>query len=552
MAKEKESIVQEARERFRRALDATSENREQALDDLKFARLGEQWPADILKARKEEGRPCLTINKMPAFVRQVVNDARQNKPSIKVHPVDSAGDVETAEILDGLIRNIEVSSASDIAWDTAIDSSVTVGFGYARVNVDYARDDTFDQDIVFERVLNPFAVYEDVDATAGDGSDWRWCFVTEWLDKDEFESRYPQAEMADWDEAGAGDESTEWVEEDKVRVAEYWTREEVEYTLVRLSDGSVMRREQYEENRGIFDAAGLTIEGERQAKTWRVMQHILAGTSDEPVASTEWPGKYIPIVPVYGDEVQVEGKRYYKSLIRDAKDAQKMFNFWRTNATEMVALAPKTPFIGPEGAFDADPGKWATANVKSHAFIEYSGQIPPQRQPYAGPPTGALQEALNANDDMKAIIGIYDASLGARSNETSGRAIMARQREGDVSTFHFIDNLSRAIRQAGRVLVDLIPKVYNKPRVLRILGEDLAAKTVQVNQPIPGLDRIYDLSVGRYDVTVSVGPSFTSRREEVTAQLTELIRSFPQAASLLGISARTIYRKQAPGNGEIE
>ena len=220
-----------------------------------------------------------------------------------------------------------------------------------------------------------------------------------------------------------------------------------------------------------------------------------------------------------------------------------MFNYWRTTSTELVALAPKAPFIGRKGAFDTDASKWASANVQTHAYIEYDGNEPPMRQPFSGVPAGALQEALNASDDMKSIMGMYDASLGARSNETSGRAIMARQREGDVSTFHYIDNLSRAIRHAGRILIDLIPKVYSAPRVVRVLGASGEARSVAVNQtasvPDPAdkarrIEKIYDLAVGKYDLTVKSGPSFTSRREEAATQMIELIRAYPPAAPLIG------------------
>jgi len=214
----------------------------------------------------------------------------------------------------------------------------------------------------------------------------------------------------------------------------------------------------------------------------KVTQRLLTGA--EVLETNDWAGRYIPLVPVYGEEVNVEGKRYLRSLIRDAKDPQRMFNYWRTTTTELVALSPKAPFIGPKGAFQTDQAKWETANTDTHAYIEYDGNVPPQRQAFAGVPAGALQEALNASDDMKAIIGMYDASLGARSNETSGRAILARQREGDVSTFHFIDNLSRAIEHAGRILIDLIPKVYTGERIVRVLGQDGAAASVQLGKPV--------------------------------------------------------------------
>ncbi len=310
---------------------------------------------------------------------------------------------------------------------------------------------------------------------------------------------------------------------------------------------------------GLFDALGVTVVGSpREVAGHRVVQHVVTGA--EVLETVEWAGRFIPLVPVYGEELRIDGRRRLRSLVRDAKDPQRMFNYWRTTTTELVALAPKASFIGRKGAFETDAEKWATANVQTHAYLEYDGPEPPMRQPFAGVPAGALQEALNASDDMKAIMGLHDASLGARSNETSGRAIMARQREGDVSTFHYIDNLSRAIRHAGRILIDLIPKVYAAPRVVRVLGPSGDAKLAAVNQPVAvreadaqgqvrEVKRIYDLSVGKYDLTVRSGPSFTSRRDEAATQMIELIRAYPAAAPVIGdLLARNL---DWPGADEI-
>ena len=524
-----EKLLTEAKTRFKESADAEQENRQSALDDLRFAMLGEQWPDNIRRDREMEGRPCLTINRMPTFIRQVTNDARLNKPAIVVHPVDDNADPETAEIINGLIRNIEVSSNAESAYIQALESAVAGGFGYFRISMDYAYDDAFDMDIKIERISNPFTVYADAHGTELDSADWKYCFVTEWLPRDEFEAKYPDANPSSWDSSTLGD--SEWVTEDSVRVAEYWVKTETVRRIVQLSDGSIWDKNDYEARRDIFDVAGIAVLRERDAPSCQVSQHILCGGA--VLETVNWPGRYIPIVPVYGAELNVDGKRYLRSLIRDAKDSQRMFNFWRTASTESVALAPKVPYVGPVGAFDTDQAKWQTANHKNHPYIEYDGDIPPQRQPFAGVPAGALQEALNAADDMKSVIGIYDASLGARSNETSGRAIMARQREGDVSTFHFIDNLSKAIRHAGRILVDLIPKVYDRPRIVRVLGPEEEPKNVRVNAP-DDQGNIYDLALGRYDVTVSSGPSFTTRREESASQMTELIRAYPAAAPILG------------------
>ncbi|HEY3695155.1 portal protein [Phenylobacterium sp.] len=539
-----DDILKEAREAFELSADHEAENRREALDDLRFARLGEQWPEQVRRDRELDGRPCLTINRLPAFIRQVVNDARQNKPAIVCHPVDGAADPQTAEIFNGLIRHIEQSSDAEVAYDTALDFAVTGGFGYFRINTRYTRDDAFEQDIAIERVANPFSIYGDPNSTAADSSDWNTAFVVDSLPKAAFEARWKGADAVDWAADAYAGLNGPWLDGDQVMVAEYWRREPVKRTIVALSDGQVVELDAYRKEKALFDALGVSVVGRpREAASQKVTQRIMTGA--EVLETVEWAGRFIPIVPVYGEELHVDGRRRLRGLVRDAKDPQRMFNYWRTTTTELVALAPKAPFIGRRGAFDTDAAKWASANVQTHAYLEYDGAEPPQRQPFAGVPAGAIHEALNAADDMKAIMGLHDASLGARSNETSGRAIMARQREGDVSTFHYIDNLARAIRHAGRILIDLIPKVYATPRVVRVLGPGGEAGLVPVNQKVQtkapdadgrarAIERIYDLSAGRYDLTVRSGPSFTSRREEAATQMIELIRAYPPAAPLIG------------------
>ena len=527
-----EDILEDAKEDFERASQAEAENRKEGLEDLRFSRLSDQWPDAIRKQRDREQRPCLTINKLPAYIRQVVNDSRQNKPSIRCHPVDSNSDMETAKILNGLIRNIEYTSDADVAYDTALECAVTIGFGYWRVKIDYAYNDTFDLDLSIERVANPFSVYADPNSQSADSSDWEYCFVTETLTKDEFKRRWKNNEPVDWH--GYTNLSASWYDDENVMIAEYWKREPSKKDIVQLSNGEVVDAEVYTKQKEIFDIIGITVVKSRTVDSHKVMQYILTGA--EVLERNEWAGCYIPIVPVYGDEVNVEGKRYFRSLIRDAKDSQSMFNYWRTTSTEMIALSPRTPFIGKKGAFNSDIDKWQTANTTSHAFIEYDGVEPPQRQAMPAPAAGLIQEAMNSSDDIKSIIGIFDAGMGAQGNETSGKAILARQRESDTSTFHFIDNLSRAIRHTGRILVELIPSVYTRDRVIRVLGEDKKPQNVQLGQPTvtpEGVKRIYDLTVGKYDVTVETGASYTTKREEAAEQMLELIRVMPQAAPLI-------------------
>jgi hypothetical protein len=540
----KPDALKDALEAFEKSAEHDDHNRKAFEDDIDFALLENQWPENVRRDRELEGRPCLTVNKLSAMGRQIVNDARRNKPGITVHPVDSEADPETAEVLNGIIRNIEQSSNAEVAYDTALENAVFGGFGYFRINTKYTSDDTFDQDIVIERISNPLSVYRDCYSTAADSSDWNYCFVVDSLSKAQFKRQYPGAEQVDWKSEAWRDLSSPWLDGDFVQVAEYWTREKAKKRILLLSDQSVIEADEYEKNKPAFDAVGLQVMAEREVDTHKVKQRIMSGA--EVLETVDWAGKYIPIVPVYGTEVVLKGKRTFRSLVRGAKDAQRMFNYWRTTSTELVAMAPKTPFIGRKGAFETDINKWATANTQSHAFIEYDGPEAPQRQPFAGVPAGALQEALNASDDIKTVLGMYDASLGARSNETSGKAIIARQMESDNATFHFIDNLSRGIRHAGRILIDLIPQVYSVPRVLRIIGQDGEPDMRPVNQeirteernPLTGqieeIVKIYDLTAGRYDLTVSAGPSFASMRQEAASQMIELIRAYPDAAPIIG------------------
>lgn len=563
---EERDLLEEGKEAFELASDTEADNRELAKDDIRFARLGEQWPEEIRKSRELAQRPCLTTNMMNTFIRQVVNDARQNKPAIKVHPADDDADPQTAEIMNGLIRNIEYTSDAEVAYDTATESAVSMGWGYFKIDYGYAYDNSTDLDITIDRIANPFTIYGDPYSTAADSSDWNTAFEVEWLTESAFERQFPDEDQVNWDFDFQGAES--WRRDKEIMVAKWWRREEVERPMIVLSNGALIDKPVFDEVAGLLLLQGVTPIREHTGRTHRVKRHIMTGA--KVLKSEDWLGQYIPIIPVYGDEVvDDEGKRHFRSLIRDGKDAQRNYNYWTTTATELVALSPRVPFIGARGSFKSDARNWASANTENHPYLEYDvvpGAQPPQRQPIdSGPAAGAMQEALRAQEDMKATIGLFNASMGAQGNETSGRAILVRQREGDVSTFHFQDNMSRAIRHAGRILIDLIPKIYNTERVVRIMGEDGTPKNVPLMRPVPAMDesgrpqmqprtgpdgqpvmgpdgrpfmeqvqRIYDLGLGKYDLTVTTGPSFTTKREEAAVQMTEFLRIWPQAAPVVG------------------
>ena len=596
--------LRDDREDFELCLDAERDQRKVSQDDLEFALLDKQWDERDVSQRKEEGRPCLTINKLKAFGNQVVNDGILNPAVVNVKPVGDGADKETADIQSDLIRNIETQSQAASVYETAFRFAVYGGLGYFRVNVDYTCEDAWDQDIMLERISNPFSVYGDYEGKEATSIDWNRAYVTDWYPKAAFERRWGKDRKASSFEDGSNDYDQNWFEDKRIRVAERWLREEVAVKLLKLSSGAIMYEREYLKNQELFDRQGVFVEGDRETKGYKVTQRLITGT--DILEENEWLGKYIPIIPMYGEEININGKRHFVSLIHRAKDAQRMFNYWRTASTELVALAPKAPYVGAVGQFVTDAAKWQTANRTTHAYIEYDVvdgiATPPQRQPFAGVPAGALQEALNASDDMKAIIGMYDASLGARSNETSGKAINARKQEGDVSTYGFINNKNNAIEHGGRVVLDLIPKVYTAERILRCVQEDGTTYIVPVNQPVAkpqdiaklrqslmmgpmpmgqqgmqqegpqdgppeytpippdlseqvpaeqlqAISRIFDLTTGKYDVLVTAGPSFSTRREESATQMMEFIRVFPQAAPLIGdLLAKTL---DWPGSEQI-
>jgi len=569
-----DDIIKDARDRLDESQDGSDFNRDNYYDDTRFARLAQQWPSKIRKLREQEGRPALTINKMPSFIHAVVNESRQNKPGIKVSPVDNGADEETAEVIGGLIRSIERNSNAEVAYDTAIDNAVTGGFGFFRVDIDYVHDDTFNMAAYIRRIGSALSVHWDTNTTGYDASDWDFAFISDWMSKRTYKHRYPEASMTPWEADIRDETAVTWIKDEQIRIAEYFQRTEKQRDLVQLS---IINPETDEEEfqavradslpdmakrffevgnmttkgmkddeliRGFMEMSGTQERRRREVDYYEVKRHMINGTEELEEAEV-WPGSSIPICPVWGDEVNIDGRRYFRSMIRDAKDAQLQLNYWRSASTELVALAPKAPWLIEEGAIPkGKESMWKSANTRNHAYLPYTkGFAQPKREPFAGVPAGALQEAMNANEDMQAITGIYPSSIGARSNETSGRAILARERQGDVANFHFLDNLSRAVRYCGQVLVEIIPSVYSPSETVRILGEDMKEKVVNLTQEdgasayrkgIEGQPELYNIAIGKYDVEVKTGPSYGTQREETRETLIEIMRQVPDAAPFIG------------------
>ena len=387
-----------------------------------------------------------------------------------------------------------------------------------------------DQEIIVERIDNPMSVYFPIPmCKASDWSDAPYCFIRTALSKDEFKMKYGKKameEIQNWSGQGIGDSN--WTEEALVWVAEYFVVEEEIKTLYQLIDGTTTFDKPEEE--------ALIIK-ERESATQKVMWYLMS--ENTILEREEFPAKYIPVIPVLGWELNVDGQKNYMSLIRHAKDPQRLYNYFKSMECEILALAPKAPWLVAVGQIEGFENDWKVANTKNLAYLEYNptaanGQpVPaPERIQPAQIPTAAVNAMREASDDVKSTTGIFDASMGAQGNETSGRAIVARQRQGDNATWHFQDNLIRAVRHMGRIFVDLIPQIYDTARTVRILGEDMADDVAIVNQmhhdDKTGDDKIYDLTVGRYDVTVDVGPSYESKRMETAENLTNIIQAIPQ------------------------
>lgn len=556
-------ILATARARLDLAVSALSESREDEIDDLRFYAGSPdnqwQWPADVLATRGAvqgqtiNARPCLTINKLPQHVRQVTNDQRQNRPGAKVIPVDDNADVEVADIFNGMIRHIEYISDADVAYDTACENQVSYGEGYIRLLTEYCDDNTFDQDIKIGRIRNSFSVYMDPLIQDPTGADAKWCFVTEDIPKAEFERMYPNAApITTLQSLGVGDQSiSNWLNEDTIRIADYYYIDYDRATL-NLYPGNMTAFSGTPEDkqlRAIYGKPKRTRESDRpKVKYCKINGY-------EILEEHEWAGKWIPIVRIVGNEFEVDGRLYVSGLVRNAKDAQRMYNYWVSQEAEMLALAPKAPFIGYGGQFEGYEEKWKTANTNNWPYLEVNpdvtdGQgavlpLPARAQPPMAS-SGLLQAKAGSAEDIKATTGQYNASLGMGSNERSGKAILARQREGDVGTYHYGDNLARGVRHIARQLVDLIPKIYDTQRIARIIGEDGETKMVKINpdQPEPVnrimdeqgvvIEKIYNPGVGKYDVVAITGPGYATKRQEALEAMAQLLQGNPQLWSVAG------------------
>ncbi len=545
-------ILTEIRDRFKLAYDAAYIAYEEMVADLKFLD-GDQWEDSVLKDRAD--RPSVTVNKLPGMVDRVNGDIRQNSPSIKIKPVDSESDPPTAEMLTGLIRNIEMQSAAEIAYDTAAESAVGCGKGTFRILTQYVGNDSFDQEIVIKRVRNPFSVFWDPNAQEWDRSDALYCFVMEELGKDEFQEKYPDASMKEFENLPR--DSDFHGSKKPIRVAEYYVKEQAKGKVYLVRDPDTGEEFVIDDE---TPKEGLEVLRSREITTDKLVYYKTNGAEilEGPKPQS---GRYIPVCEVWGKELNIGNKSIYRGIARHSKDSMRLYNYARSQNAEVTSLAPRMPWVITKGMVAGFETIWASAHKKVLGYLPWNAdEKVPGAKPFRPDPisanTGILAEMEISNQDLHDTVGLQAPSVGKESSSgSSGRKEIALQRMGDVGSFAYYDNLGRALKYAGKVIVDMIPVIYDTARVIRILGEDGSDEFVQLNKPfideITGEERLYDLSTGKYDVVVTIGPSYNTQREEAADGMLGLMEALPDQARML-IADLVAGNMDWPGADEIK
>lgn len=540
-----EDIIREAKERLRTTQAVERELRAKIAEDLDFYQ-GKQWPKEWSDIRTKDARPIVTMNRIPQFVKQVTNEQRSNRPSPIVIPTKDATE-ETADVLEGLLRRVISDAESEAAITTAMFNETALGIGYVRVNLDYCNDESFDLDIKLERVLDPLTVFFDSDCLNTVYKDAKWCMVLHRKALEDVQDEHGDKITA------ANDFAPDQVTPDDgdrvmIWIAEYYKVKTSKTKIYRTTRGEVLKEipEGFENtgNKTYFNAQtgeSFVVLEEREVEKRKVMRYILSG--DQILEEEEWEGQYIPIIPFIGDETCYMGKKDVKGIIRDIKEPQRGYNCMVSAQYEGIALSPKATFIAAAGQIEDNIDDWKNINTRSLSVITYSpvdvrgNLLPPPQRAHFEPPIQAITIALQqASQDLKNITGIYDASMGAQSNETSGKAILARQQQGNNANYNFMDSAKRSMRYLGEVIVDLMLRIYTTPQVVRIVQPNMETKLVKINQMFTDKNeaKIYDLTKGRYDVDIDTGPSFLTKRSEAANTMVELSRAYPDLWRVAG------------------
>ena len=535
--KSQAEFLSRMRKEFETDLKFDEKNREEALDDKKFA-AGEQWDPIVLEQRK--GLPCLVINNIPQFTAQLVGDWRESRKAIKVVPSNDE-DSDIASIRGDLIRSIEMQSRADRVYDSAFESLVQCGDGAFRIAVEYARDDVFDQDIRLKPIEDALSVVWDRYSVDPTGRDARHVYVNDRIPIREFKEKYGGDTLhdpLDGESSLNNLSGTPWVDDESYQITEYWRLVERKRIMGLFENGKVFVITD-DNMADLVEKYGYPVKTRQTWCTYAQM-HLVTG-----FAILSGPYEYrlnrVPIVRMSGRVTNVGGRRIRYGMVRFMKDAARLKNFWRSVAAEQLGYAPKAKWIAPESAVEGREEAFRKAHLSRDPLLIYNddAESPPELIPPPPVEASLLNEAATNAQDMKDVTGIHDASLGIKSNETSGRAIMARQREGDVANLTFHDNANAAVLEAGDVINQLLPQIYDGTRIVRTIGEDETTKFVKLNDPYD--PESPDMSVGMFDVALSTGTSYTTRRVEAAQAMMDAIQVWPD---LMGVAGDLVAKAQ--------
>ena len=568
-------LIEQIREDFKQGVSWEAQARLNFEYDYKFAN-GDthnkyQWDNDLILARELDDKPCLTINKVQQHNLMVINDAKQNKPGVRIRPVGDEASFEGAQIYQELVYHIEYISSAENVYDSAMSFAVQGGWGYWRVDTDYISDKTFDQEIYIRHIKDPRAVYLDPDINEIDGSDARWGLIFEDMDRELYKKKYPKFT----DVMGGstlGNQGDGWLTDDKVRIALYYYKEEKEDKLVHWvgpNDGIqiLVNKSELDDQQKLMYAA---LKKEPAAKELYQFKerniisnaiHWVKIAGDRVIEGpTLWLGSTIPIVRLVGTETVIDGVLDRKGHTRALINAQQIYNFMSSSNVEFISTQSKTPWVAPSAAIEGFEEYYKTANRVNHSYLPYNAydddgnqMQAPVRNSAISSGQGYVQQMQVAQNELMMASGQYQAQMGENENAKSGVAINARQRQGDRATYHFIDNQAIAIRRTGKILIDLIPKVYDTPRIKKILAQDGSRMNVKIDTDAqqelektsdpnnPKMDNgqqvieyIFNPDFGQYDVQADTGPSFATKRMETAASLMELIKADPEIMKIGG------------------
>jgi hypothetical protein len=530
--KDAEEFIQDMRAQYQHDVDFDRINRYEAMDDLRFS-AGEQWDPVVLLQRKN--LPCLVINTIPQFTAQLVGDWRESRKAIKVI-ASNDDDTDVASVREDLIRSIEMQSRADRSYDQAFESMIQCGDGAFKVAVKYARDDVFDQDICIEPIEDVMATVWDRFSVDPTGRDAKRVFVDDRIPKDEFTRKWPQAAGgSNLLEVDKIDRVTMagWYDQESYRVTEYWRMIERQKTLALFDNGKMFEID----DSNMADLIQKNGQPTKSRLVWcrYAQMHyctgwcILAGPY-------EYRLNRLPIIRMSGRIVNIAGRRVRYGLVRFMKDPARLKNFWRSIAAEQLGYAPKAQWLATQSAIEGRQESFRKAHLTRDPLLIVNdeaiiGQNIQRIEPPA-PQAAIFQEVQMNTQDMKDVSGIQDASLGIRSNETSGKAIMNRQHEGDIASQTYYDNADAALLEAGDVANQLIPAIYDGTRVIRLIGKDESIKFQRVNDPMD--PHSPDLSVGVFDVALTTGTSYTTRREAAAEAMMDAIQVWPQLMEIAG------------------